>query len=336
MNRRQFLASSAASAVAAGCARPPSPPGAKLVSASEARVIPVQKKAREDHLRMLERFRVPATAARTTPPRPDDIAKLFPDLDLRTRLRATARLHPRFGVEPDPDETKIGGRFWWPASEAWPTCDTFGIPLVPVLQVRMEDTPPTVKFKPGTDLLQVLWSPRDHDDGGPKPQLFWRKAADVKEPLAEYPSTEFALMDYVPVACRAFPEQVTEMPDWATIRVTPLGDKIAAWKPPAGGDPVDVYQTQLSAAPGTKVGGFPYWKGEAHPPACATCRRGMDFLLTIDSDEWGNASWVPTQEQGTADATGFAKAHGLTLPAPGNRHAFVCRRCADWPVAWVS
>jgi len=335
VNRRQFLASSAASAVVVGCARPPAAPGAKSVSASEARVIPVQRKAREEHLRMLEGFRVPATAKRTTPPRPVEMAKLFPDLDLRTRLRATSRLHPRFGDEPAPGETKIGGRFWWPTSEPWPTCETFGVPLVPVLQVRMEDTPPSVKFKPGTDLLQVLWSPRDHGEHGPKPRLYWRKAADVKEPLAEYPSTEFALMDSVPVACRAFPEQVTEFPDWATIRVTPLGDQIRAWKPPAGGDPVDLYQKQLSAAPGTKVGGFPFWKGEAKPPACGTCRRGMDYLLTIDSDEWGNASWVPTEEAGKPATPGLSKAPGLTLPAPGNRHAFVCRRCPDWPASWV-
>ena len=62
----------------------------------------------------------------------------------------------------------------------------------------------------------------------------------------------------------------------------------------------------------------------------------MDFLLTIDADEWGNPSWVPVEEQGKSDAVGFSKATGLTLPAPGNRHAFVCRRCADWPVAWAS
>ena len=62
----------------------------------------------------------------------------------------------------------------------------------------------------------------------------------------------------------------------------------------------------------------------------------MDYLLTIDSDEYGEPSWIPTEEQAKPNATGFSKAHGLTLPAPGNRHAFVCRRCADWPVTWAS
>ena len=335
MNRRLFLASAAGSAVAAGCGRQPTAPGAGRVTAAEARVIPLPQKAREGHLKLLEAYRVAATAQRTTPPRPDDLAKRFPDLDLRTRLKATVRLHPRFGEEPAAGESKMGGRFSWPEAELWPVCERFAIPLVPVLQVRMEDTPSAVKFKPNTDLLQVLWSPRDHDRHGPKPQLFWRKAADVKQ-VAEYPGTEFALTDYVPVACRLFPEQVTELPDWATVRVTPLGDKIRAWKPGAGADPVEVYQKQLSAAPGTKVGGFPCWKGEPNPPACATCKRGMDYLLTVDSDEHGDASWIPTEEQAKPNVAGFANAHGLTMPAPGNRHAFVCRRCADWPVAWAS
>jgi hypothetical protein len=102
------------------------------------------------------------------------------------------------------------------------------------------------------------------------------------------------------------------------------------------------YQAHLSAARGTKVGGFPFWLGEARPPACGTCGRGMDYLLTIDGDEWGGgAGWAPLEEHphlqpGKPPAAGYAKAHGLTLPEPGNRHAFVCRRCPDWPVAWAA
>lgn len=334
MNRRQFLATAAVSTAAVGCSRQPAIPGAGKVSATEARVIPIQKKAREEHLKMLEAYRVAATEKRTTPPRGDDLAKQLADLDLRTRRKAALRLHPRFSNEPVPGETKVGGRFLWPASEPWPLCETFGIPLVPVLQVRAEDAPPTVRFKPNTDLLQVLWSPRDHDAAGPKPQLFWHKAADLKP--ADYPSTEFALMDYVPLACRAFLEQVTEMPDWATIRVTPLGDRVKAWKPDGGADPVAHYQKHLSAAPGTKVGGFPFWKGEPNPPACGVCKRGMDYLLTVDSDEHGDPSWIPIEEQVKPGAPGLAKAPGLTLPAPGNRHAFVCRRCDGWPTSWAS
>lgn len=334
MNRRQFLASSATAAVAAGCSRTATPPNpaASRITFAETRRIAQQHEARESHLKLLEAFRVPADAKRTTTPRPVEVAKMFPDLDLRTRLRVAHRLHPRWSDEPAAHESKMGGRFLWPESEPWPVCEKFAIPLVPVLQIRMEDTPPTVKFKTGTDLLQVLWSPRDHDKQGPKPQLFWRKAAGLKP--VEYPSTEFAQMDYVPVTCRLFPEAVTELPDWATIRVTPLGDKVKAWKPDGGGDPVVKYQAQLSAAPGTKIGGFPFWKGEAKPPACGTCNRGMDYLLTIDSDEHGDASWVPKEEQ--ANAVGFAKAPGLKLPEPGNRHAYVCRRCPDWPVSWAS
>ena len=120
-----------------------------------------------------------------------------------------------------------------------------------------------------------------------------------------------------------------ELPDWHTVKVTPLREKIEGWKTDAGRNPVEFYERELSAAPGTKVGGYPRWLGPPNPPSCDTCKRGMDYLLTIDSDELGREqSWAA---RSTAELR-HPNPAGLALPEPGNLHVYVCRRCDDWPV----
>jgi hypothetical protein len=98
---------------------------------------------------------------------------------------------------------------------------------------------------------------------------------------------------------------------------------------------VKTYTDTLSVAPGAKVGGFPHWVGGANPPACATCKRAMDYLLTLDADEWRLPSWVPVEEIGKPELRASASnAAGLALA--GNYHVFVCRRCPDWPAQAAS
>lgn len=323
MNRRAFLLT--ASLAAAGCrprAAGPAP------SAADAARIAAEREARDRHLAAVAAFRVPPDATFTTPPRPVNLLGLFPEV--KPLQRITLRLHPGYSDEPPADASKLGGRFLWPADEPWPTCEVFKTPLVPVLQLRADDAPTQVRFKPGTDLMQLLWSPRDHEPaGGPRPLVVWRKAAEVGEPLVDGPPTDQAFLGYVPVPCRVFPERVLELPDWHTVRVTPLRAKIEGWTPAGGRPPVEFYEAELSAAPGTKVGGYPRWLGPPAPPACDTCKRGMDYLLTIDSDELTREkSWAATAGGVTARHPNPA---GLTLPAPGNLHVYLCRRCDDWP-----
>ncbi|MFC8718960.1 hypothetical protein ACFUEL_16260, partial [Kitasatospora sp. NPDC057198] len=56
---------------------------------------------------------------RTTPPRPVDIASLFPEL--APLARRAVRLHPRAGA-PSVRESSVGGPLLWPAGEEWPSC----------------------------------------------------------------------------------------------------------------------------------------------------------------------------------------------------------------------
>ncbi|MFD9124081.1 hypothetical protein [Kitasatospora sp. NPDC059571] len=58
--------------------------------------------------------------ARTTPPRPADIAAVFPRL--APLARTATRLHPRPG-SPSRQDSSVGGPLLWPATEPWPHCD---------------------------------------------------------------------------------------------------------------------------------------------------------------------------------------------------------------------
>lgn len=326
LHRRHFLAAAAALPLV-GCRRDPNAP---VVSSGDAKRIADEQAARKALLMALAASKVSPTATRTTPPREVDLLKEFPEL--KPLVRMTHRLHPRFSDEPRADQSKLGGAIAWPASEPWPTCEVFKIPYVPVLQLLTDDCPSQVKFKPGTDVLQLLWSPRDHKDTGrPKPLIVWRALKDTPQPYADLPATTHAFPGYIPVPCRFFTEKLLEFPDWSTAKVTPFRGRLEAWKPGGDRDPVKVYTEKLSVAPGTKVGGFPWWIGGANPPACDTCHRGMDYLLTLDTDEWREPSWIPVEEVNRPDLLASAKnAAGLTLA--GNYHVFVCRRCPDWPV----
>ncbi|MFI0357548.1 hypothetical protein [Actinomadura sp. 9N407] len=56
---------------------------------------------------------------RTTPPRPVDIAAVFPEI--KELARITTRLHPRAGA-PGVKDSSVGGPLLWPADEPWPVC----------------------------------------------------------------------------------------------------------------------------------------------------------------------------------------------------------------------
>ncbi len=162
MNRRTFLIGGAAAV--AGCARPAAPPTPALATPqltdADRDRIAAELAERERHLKLLEGFRVAPNAARTTPPPPADVLAFAPEL--KPLVKVALRLHPRFGEELPAEATKLGGKFRWPRSEPWPQCEEHRIPFVPVLQLRAEDAPPQFAFRERSDLLQLLWCPRDH------------------------------------------------------------------------------------------------------------------------------------------------------------------------------
>lgn len=288
--------------------------------------------------------------SRTTPPRPVDVTAAFPQL--APLARPAIRLHPRPG-SPTPHDSSVGGPLLWPADEPWPHCaEPHGWPeedlnaMLPVAQLYVRDVP--LLRPPGqADVLQVLWCPFEHEpDYKPPTALFWRSAAEVTDVLAEPPEPiEEEYDGYRPQPCVLAPERVTEYPhhmdlskelrqqleDWDNWRAAGVAVD-GSW----GRHPDAFYGSELSVAPGWKVGGWPRW-GLTDPIArsCTACGATTVPLLTIASSEWdrSNTGWVPYEDR---DATSLDDADAANPPkvevSRSNRlQLYVCPESPDHP-----
>ncbi|MFJ4778170.1 hypothetical protein [Streptomyces sp. NPDC088762] len=295
--------------------------------------------------------------SRTTPPRPLAVTAVFPQL--APLARPATRLHPRPGA-PSPHESSVGGPLLWPADEPWPYCaqrhQWHEAPgdewhegpnaMVPVAQLYVRDVP--LLRPPGqSDLLQVLWCPFEHPpEYKPPTALFWRSAAEVTQVLAAPPEPSAVEYDgYVPEPCVLAPEQITEYPHPMELSEElrqQLGDWSRWQAAGAGVDssyasyPEEFYDTELSLAPGWKVGGWPPW-GLTDPAArfCAVCDAGMVPLLTIASNEWdaGNGGWVPYEDQTLAalDDARVSNPPKVQVSRGNHLQLYVCPESPDHP-----
>ncbi|MEV4559308.1 DUF1963 domain-containing protein [Kitasatospora sp. NPDC049285] len=290
---------------------------------------------------------------RTTPPRPVDVEELFPEL-AAYRVNAV-RLHPRRG-EPGERESSVGGPVVWPRGEAWPRCEeehpgagyappegAGAIPLVPVVQLFAADAP-ELPFPAGTDVVQVLWCPFDHEeDYAPRPAVYWWDGSRPDLAPADPPRPDGAPEDYLPDRCVLHPEPVAEYPSWdlpAELhgRLRERFDRLeeeTGWS----------YQRHLSVPDGIKAGGYPTWTQEPDWPDCPGCERRMEHLLSIGSAEFDGGSWRAWLPIEDTPATGTVwdlpyerrtlvqGAPGLMLGDMGGVYLFTCPRCPDRPFA---
>ncbi len=215
-------------------------------------------------------------------------------------------------------------------------------PLVAVAQLRAADVPdlrPPPGTPPGTDLLQVLWCPNDHDIGGgslaPAATLRWRREAEVTSVLGRPPApATVGHRAYLPRPCVLHPEQVVEYPWWQQLPAD-LGQQVRCWDAEHDGR----YHRQLAAAPGWKVGGWPQWPTtDPLPLYCTGCGDPMRQLLQIDSGEWGDPGrWCPLQERpllagagtehGAAAYLAAAEPTGVIAGHTGLYRIFSCPSC---------
>lgn len=298
-----------------------------------------EREQRQRHLVDCQRHRVQPGEKRTTAPPAVDVPAIAPEL--AGRDRTSVRLHPRFGPEPPADASKLGGTFAWPAREPWPTCAEHGIPYVAVLQLRADDFP-EMPFPQGADLFQLLWCPRDHEMWI-QPATFWRRrpALSDVQPAPRLPEDQ-VFMSYVPVPCLLMPERVVEYPCAELTDETKQKLRMHfQGKPlPAGiSDGYGFYLRQLSACPGSKIGGYIRWLQGDETPTC-TCGRPMEYLLTLASEEISEGRWLPEEEKHLFDGRalsiwGWGNAPGLQFGDLGNVYLFVCRHCQGWPTCHV-
>ncbi|WP_431682421.1 DUF1963 domain-containing protein [Kitasatospora sp. KL5] len=218
--------------------------------------------------------------ARTTPPRPVDVEALFPEVV--PYRRDAVRLHPRPG-DPGVRDSSMGGPLLWPAEEPWPYCEDHHpatayapprdaeLPLVPVLQLFAADVP-ELPFPPGTDLLQVVWCPFDHEQGHvPRPEVYWRDSSACDAERTP-PRPSGAKDDYLPRPCVLHPERVVDYPSWDLPEET--GDALEERFDEVEEGTGWSYWSHLSVSEGIKAGGYPTWTQEPWWPDCRSCAGG--------------------------------------------------------------
>jgi hypothetical protein len=298
-----------------------------------------------------------------TPPPCRDVRLVAPEL--ASMARTTVRLHPRRGLVPELGVSKFGGQFLWPSEEKWPVCQTHQTPFVGVLQLGETDVS-EVGFRPGTNLFQLLWCPRDHEpDYIPKHLMFWRDSKDIRSPLMAIPQPVLRKEDtdrdggwYSPNSCKLYPERLVEFPDfdelppaiqrqlsdWDFSRDSDMKERFEEYLSYGDAPGQWLYKFELSATPGTKVGGYARWIQYPDIPKCK-CGTVMDHLLTVSTLEpLGDQRWGPVGDYGHKDTQPtdgeeileMRHVTGLEIGDGGDIYYFICRSCTEWPTTAVS
>ncbi|MEU9296744.1 hypothetical protein ACFUAG_13970 [Streptomyces sp. NPDC057193] len=253
--------------------------------------------------------------------------------DVRTTRRILAEAWgrtPAPGAQPGPtaEEGEILSSFKRGRHAPWLE-DTDPIPLLAVAQLYRRDVP-GLGGPADRDLLQVLWCPFDAHHGKHEPavRLLWRSAAEVGEVLADQPEPVVVGSEgYVPSPCVLDPETVVEHQDFDLLPAD-LQARIEEWEGDEEEQDEDsvLYWSDLSVAPGWKTGGFAAWNSTDAGPVVCACGRPMDLLLTVASREWdaGSRSWIPLEDQATADAMDANIPTHVTVGRWGSMNVFSC------------
>lgn len=285
----------------------------------------------------------------TTPPPPLDIAARYPGL---ARLRkAAVRLHPRKARNLPATASKLGGVLFFNGADDWPFCEEHETSFIGMLQLSKQDVP-ELGFPEGKDCFQLFMCPFDHHDAYcPAFSLRWRNFSATasqysRNPHHENPEEGY---QYVPVECALHPETVVEYPQLEELpaklgariqKDESLGEALKDWldDPFADWAPRHAYDSFLSAAEGTKVGGYARWVQYHEMPKCPSCGEPTTLLLTLSSWEWDGGSyhrWKPdpaSRESSNLNADG-GNDHDLMFGDAGSIYVGICRQCPGWPVA---
>jgi hypothetical protein len=213
------------------------------------------------------------------------------------------------------------------------------IAMIPVAQLYARDIP-NLHPPEGCDLLQVLWCPFDHpEEVMPKAKLIWRSSSTVSAVLSSPPQpVAVQLDDYVPKPCVIHPERVIEYP---ALLDEGLRQRVKEWEErerSKAGRANYHYFSDLSVAPGWKVGGWaPLSFRDILSVSCTTCGIEMEPLLTIATSEWDGStgSWIPSEDQALA-ADSSKVGPGVQIGRGYNMQIYRCPVSVDHPHAeWM-
>ncbi|WP_370964584.1 hypothetical protein [Amycolatopsis sp. cg9] len=260
--------------------------------------------------------------------------------------RTATRLHPTPGA-PTARDSHIGGPLWWPADEPWPHCDgrmptSTGRPqedwtaehevdgpvaLVGAAQLFRRDFP-ALPFPEGTDLLQVLLCPNEHEGSspgyyyGPAAHLVWRASAEVTDLAGQPPQPASVGGEFVPRPCVLNPCQVVEYP---ALDELPDEIKLTLSFVQPGGFVDDDHEDWPPVIHGSKAGGWAFWwQSSPWKLDCQDCGAGLRLLLSLHTYE--HKDELCSCEQGELDPVGweFGRQGALNIFACPNdvTHAF--------------
>lgn len=203
------------------------------------------------------------------------------------------------------------------------------IPMMAVAQLYRRDVPDLVGGPEDCDLLQILWCPFDAHGGGFEMSLIlrWRRSAEVTDVSGGREPRVVGSEGYVPEPCVLSPERVVEH-QYVELLPGPLRERIEEWEEDDDEDEeLPLYSSDLSTAPGWKVGGFVSWNLTG-PPESMSCACGlpMEPLVTIASSEWngGNRSWVPVEDRAIVNAHGACTPTEVTVGRWGTLYVLTC------------
>lgn len=211
--------------------------------------------------------------------------------------------------------------------------DTAPVPLLPLTQIFAQDVP-SLPAPEGADLLQVLWCPFSaHGDlATPGIHIKWRSSSQVGELLTQPPLPAVVGDDeYVPEPCILHPEPVTEH-EYIGLLDPGLQERIYGWEDgQAEADDFEDaepprYQTDLSTAPGWKIGGYATWETSDPYEVVCDCGTPMNPLLTIASTEWEDEtmSWTPVEDRHLAEESEANTPTRVTVGRDGSLSIFAC------------
>ncbi|MEU6463328.1 hypothetical protein [Streptomyces sp. NPDC046976] len=215
--------------------------------------------------------------------------------------------------------------------------DTDPIPMLAVAQLYRRDVPGLPDTGEG-DLLQVFWCGFErHGETRHEPcvHLRWRHSQDIGTLLTEQPVPEVVgREELVPSPCVLHPEVVVEHPYFMSLDPA-LQERIAAWEGPESAG--DRYVSELSTAPGWKVGGYVAWPLTGpRPLVCSACGAELSPLLTADEREWdpSTTSWIPYEDRQNAGGRWPNVPTGVS-PGRGRLTIAVCPRDPHHPIDLV-
>ncbi|WLQ69241.1 hypothetical protein OG279_37885 (plasmid) [Streptomyces sp. NBC_01201] len=248
--------------------------------------------------------------------------------------------------------------------------DDAPLPMLAVAQLYAHEIPDLVGPE-DHDLLQVFWCPFEvhGTDRTIDVVLKWRRSTDVGAVLMPQPEPPVVgRKECVPNMCVVHPERVVEH-EYLGLLEEELQEEIDEWEearldeddadeynsaPPASyatyeeyeeamaaaeaAEPEEInYMSDLSIAPGWKVGGFASWHlTDPAPVGCEVCGAAMPPLLTVNMWECDGASrsWLPIEDRDGQDpyatnptevylGRGLMRVHTcLTDPAHPHRLSF--------------